>query len=101
MGSIRPEHTDALWLAPERCPAGTKPTPDRLPLGPDQGSDTCERRASRFQPHRFLIARLPAPISNLTALLGSGEFDGVRRNDWPVSNRHDRLFSNLSISVEI
>jgi hypothetical protein len=95
MGSMRPEHTDALWLAPERCPAGTKPAPDRLPLGPDRGSDMCERHASRFQPHRFLIARLLAPISNLTALRGSGEFDGVRRNDWPVSNRHDRLFSNL------
>ncbi len=95
MCSIGPKHTNPMWLAPERCPAGTKPTAHRHPFDPDRGSDPLERHAGRLQPCRFLIARLPSAIGNLTTPPGSGGFDGIRCDHRSVGHLHDRLFGDL------
>jgi hypothetical protein len=40
---------------PARCAAGSKPSPDRVAFGADQGSNPLERDAGRFRPGGFLV----------------------------------------------
>ena len=71
------EAAKPLRLVPERGAAGPQPATDRFTFGPDWGRNALERSAGRFQPCGFLIARLPARVGILTALLGCRRFGGI------------------------
>jgi hypothetical protein len=89
------ETTRPLRFAPQRGSAGSQPAADRFAFGPDEGRNALERRAGRFQPCGFLIARLPARISSPTALLDRRRFGGVGRGYGCTGHRHDRFFRDL------
>jgi hypothetical protein len=49
------EAAGPLQFAPERDSTGSQPAADRFALNSDQGRNTLERRAGRFQPCCFPI----------------------------------------------
>jgi hypothetical protein len=95
MIAIWPETAKPPRFAPEMGSAGSQPAADRFTFSPDQDRNVLERRAKRFQPCGFLIARLPARLGTLTALLGRCWFGGIGWGGGYTVRWHDRLFGDL------